>query len=119
MCLQFFFISKGGLQKMIESGFQSRIIKRVELIFPGCIVFKNDSRQGFPDLLILYKTTWAALECKKSERESYRPNQKYYIDLMNDMSFAAMICPENMEAILNELQQTLSPRRSARISERQ
>ena len=72
------------------------------------MVMKLDSSyiQGIPDLLILYKDKWATLECKKSEMSSVRPNQKYYVNLMNSMSFSRFICPENMEVVLHDLQRS-------------
>ena len=92
----------------LESEFQAKLIRDLKEMFPGCIVMKNDSSyiQGIPDLLILYKNKWAALECKKSASASKRPNQEYYVGLMNKMSFSRFICPENKEEVLNELQQT-------------
>ena len=68
---------------MKESKFQSKLIKELKIEFPGCIVLKNDANyiQGIPDLLILYKNYWAALECKKSEKASHQPNQDYYISV--------------------------------------
>jgi hypothetical protein len=103
-----------------ESKFQSELINELEDLFPGCIVLKNDTAyiQGIPDLLVLYKHNWAALECKRSLNESYQPNQEYYLDLMDDMSFASMICPENREAVLYELQRSFSLRRTTCISKR-
>ena len=85
------------------------LIKELKVMFKGCIIIKNDPNyiQGIPDLLILYNDRWAALEVKKSEHASHRPNQEYYVDLMNEMSFASFIYPENKEEILYELQQTL------------
>lgn len=102
---------------MRENKFQSQVIRELKIIFPGCMVIPMDGNyiQGFPDLLILYKNKWAVLECKKSDREPYQPNQEYYIDELNQMSFASMICPENRERILNDLQQSLAPRRTARV----
>ena len=101
-----------------ESAFQSEVIRELKNLFPECIVLKNDSAyiQGIPDLLILYKKSWAALECKRSLCEPYQPNQEYYLEVMDDMSFASMICPENREAVLYELQQSLNPRRASRFS---
>ena len=101
---------------MLESKFQNKVIKELEAMFPDGLVFKNDARQGFPDLLILHKKKWAALECKRNATASYQPNQDFYIEKMNKMSFAAFICPENKQEVLDELQQALAPRRSARIS---
>lgn len=80
-------------------------------IFKGCVVLKNDSgyRPGIPDLLILHKNKWAVLECKKSATEKKQPNQQYYVDLLDSLSFAAFIYPENKDETLNALQQALRP----------
>lgn len=97
----------------LERDFQRNLIKELKDIFVGCIIMKNDSSyiQGIPDLLILYKDKWAALEVKKSETASHRPNQEYYVDKMDEMSYASFIYPENKEVVLDELQQTLFSRR--------
>ena len=99
-----------GVKK--ESKFQYELIRQLELIFPGCIVFKNDPTyiQGFPDLTILWNNKWAVLECKRSEKDLLKslrsnPNQAYYVELLNTMSFSSFIFPENMEDVLYELQQ--------------
>ena len=96
------------MAKKKESDFQGTLIKDIKKRFPGCIVLKNDPNyiQGVPDLSILYKNKWAALECKRSENEPFRPNQKFYIQKMNSMSYANVIYPENKEDILNEIQQS-------------
>ena len=76
----------------LERDFQAKLIKELKQIFEGCIIMKNDSSyiQGIPDLLILFRDRWAALEVKKSSVASHRPNQEYYVDLMNRMSYAIM-----------------------------
>lgn len=90
----------------LERNFQSSLIKELKKLFVGCMVIKLDSSyiQGIPDLLVLYKDKWATLECKKSKNASRRPNQDYYVGLMNKMSFSRFICPENKEEVLHELQ---------------
>lgn len=87
-------------------------------MFPGAIITKLDANyiQGIPDLLILYEDKWAVLECKRSANESFRPNQPYYLDKMNHMSFAAAIFPENKKEVLDGLQSALRPNRATRIS---
>ena len=102
---------------MLESNFQSNLIIELEERFPGCVILKNDPNhiQGIPDLLIVYKKKWAALECKRGAKKSKRPNQEYYVDKLNNMSFARFIYPENKEEILSELQQTFRPRRTTRV----
>lgn len=103
-----------------ESKFQHSLIHQLKRMFPGCMIMKNDANyiQGIPDLIILYEDKWAALECKRSSKESHRPNQEYYISKMNEMSYASFIYPENKEKVLDELQQTLRPRGKARVLER-
>ena len=94
---------------MKESQFQAKLIQEIKERFPGCYVLKNDPGylQGIPDLLILYKNKWAALEIKKSEKASHQPNQDYYVRSMNEMSFASFIFPENKEVVLNAMEQAL------------
>lgn len=93
---------------MLENKFQANLIKKLKKLFPGCIVMKNDSSyiQGIPDLLVLHKDKWASLEVKKSANASKRPNQEYYVGLMNDMAFSRFISPENEEEVLRDLQTT-------------
>lgn len=92
----------------LESGFQDRLTKELKELFPGCMVFKMDQIQGIPDLLVLYKDKWCALECKRSTTARRRPNQEYYVGLMNEMSFSRFICPENKKEVLSELQQAFT-----------
>lgn len=93
----------------LESGFQDKLIQDLKKIFEGCLVFKMDQMQGIPDLLVLYKNKWASLECKKSARAKRQPNQKYYVDKMNEMSFSRFICPENKEEVLDDLRKAFRP----------
>lgn len=96
-------------QNKLESEFQSKLIKELEREYPDAIVMKNDASyiQGIPDLLVLWMDRWAALECKRSMDEVLQPNQAYYVTEMNSMSFAAVICPENKEEVLNALSASL------------
>ena len=89
----------------LESGFQDKLVKDLKELFPGCMTFKMDQIQGIPDLLVLYKNKWASLECKKHANAKRQPNQEYYVGLMDKMSFARFICPENKEEVLHDLQQ--------------
>ena len=103
---------------MLENKFKTNLIKEIKERLPGCMVLHLDpnEKQGIPDLLVLYNDKWAALEGKKSANATHRPNQDYYVDLMNRMSFAAFVYPENREEILHELELALKPRRTTRIS---
>lgn len=92
-----------------ENVFQAKLIKELKAEFPGCIIMKNDPTyiQGIPDLVILYGDKWAALEVKRSRNASRRPNQEYYVDMMNQMSYAAFIYPENKEEVMDDLRESL------------
>jgi hypothetical protein len=89
-----------------EATYQAGLIKRLRNMFPGCHVQKNDpaENQGAPDLLILFRDRWAMLEVKASASAPTRPNQPYHVDKFNEMSFAAIIYPENEDEVLHELQ---------------
>ncbi len=105
MCPLFFF--EVPMKK--ENEFQAQLIKDVKNLLPGCYVLKNDPNyiQGFPDLLVLYRDKWAALECKRSKDARRRPNQEFYISSLRNMSYASFVYPENREEVLNELQRSL------------
>ena len=90
----------------LESGFQDELIETLHALFPGCMTFKMDHFQGIPDLLVLYGDKWASLECKRGTESEHQPNQDYYVDLMNEMSFSSFINKENREEVLNALQET-------------
>lgn len=98
---------------MKESKFQSDLIKELKEVLKPCVILKNDPNyiQGFPDLLILKDDKWAALECKRNSNSHIQPNQKYYVDNLNFMSYAAFIFPENREEVIHELQRTFGVRR--------
>lgn len=89
-----------------EAVYQNKLISKIQDLFPGCFILRNDpsENQGIPDLLILYGHQWAMLEVKLSFDSPEQPNQDYYIDLFNNMSYAAFICPENEREILHDLQ---------------
>lgn len=94
---------------MLESEYQGKLIKKLEKLFPGCVILKNDSgyRQGIPDLSIFYGAHWAMLEVKASEKSPFRPNQERYLEKLNGMSFASVIYPSNEEVVLRALSQAL------------
>lgn len=91
-----------------ESKFQKELMDEIKRRYPGCVVLKNDSGyiQGFPDWTILYKDKWAVLETKREASAKKQPNQEYYVDMLDDMSFSRIVHPENKEEVLRELQST-------------
>lgn len=101
-------VKKEWITISLESKFQSQLIKDLKSIFPGCIILKNDPNylQGIPDLTIFFMDRWATLEVKKDASSRHQPNQDYYVNKMNDMSYSSFIYPENKEEVLDELQHT-------------
>lgn len=93
-----------------ENSYQAHLKKKLELMYPSSVVLKNDPnfRQGIPDLVIFYGDRWAMLEVKAHENAPEQPNQRYYIEKLNHMSFAAIIFPENEEEVLDGLQRSFN-----------
>lgn len=90
---------------MNENVFQAFLIKEIKKRFTGALVIKTDPNyiQGLPDLLVLFRDQWAALEVKKTIGAHRQPNQDFYVSKMNAMSFARFIAPENYEEVLDDL----------------
>lgn len=105
-------------KRKLERIVQADLIKEIKERYPGCVVLKNDSNyiQGFPDLTILYKDRWAVLETKRGSEDSHQPNQDYYVEKLNGMSYSSFIYPENKEKVLNELEQAFKSGRKSRVS---
>lgn len=103
---------------MTENRYQAKLIRRLHAMFPGAVILKNDAQyqQGILDLTILNGDTWAALEVKAYLGAPQQPNQDFFLQRMSEMSFAAIICPENEEEVLSALEQALAPRRRTRVS---
>lgn len=87
-----------------ERDYQPIVIAKLHQRFPGCIVTKMTYPQGTPDLDVKYGRLWARLETKKSIHEPFQPNQEWYLEELNKLAFARMICPENEEQVLHDLE---------------
>lgn len=100
---------------MTEAAYQGRLIRKLKRIFPGCVILKNDPQyqQGMLDLTLLWGHLWAGLEVKRSLSSPERPNQRYFVEQLDEMSFAAFICPENEEEVLSALQEAFASRGAA------
>lgn len=105
--------------RKLESKFQKELKDKLYDMFPGCVIIKTDV-QGYPDLFILFEDKWAVLEAKRSEaeRNDPEPNQEYYIDMFDSMSFGSFIYPEIEEEVLDDLQHALKPHRTPRVPRR-
>lgn len=89
----------------LESKFQKEFIDEAKSRYPGCVALKNDSSyiQGFPDWTLLYKDKWAVLEMKKERGARKQPNQEYYVNMLDGMSFSRFVYPENKDQVFSEL----------------
>lgn len=90
---------------MRESKFQAKLIKDIKERLPDCIVLKNDPTylQGIPDLTVFNNDKWATLEVKKSANAAHQPNQDYYVEMMDHMSFSRFVYPENRDTVFSDL----------------
>lgn len=89
----------------LESKFQKDLMDEIKAEFPGCMIMKNDSSyiQGIPDWTILYKDKWVVLEAKREKNATKQPNQEYYVNQLDSMSYSRIVYPENKEEVMNEL----------------
>lgn len=88
-----------------ESQFQKEFLDEFRENHPGCVILKNDSSyiQGFPDWTILHKDKWAVLEMKKEKNAKKQPNQEYYVNKLDSMSYSSFVYPENAREVMEEL----------------
>ena len=95
-----------------ESQFQKEFLDEVRGRYPGCVILKNDSSyiQGFPDWTILYKDKWAVLEMKKEKNAKKQPNQEYYVNKLDGMSFSRFTYPENAREVMERLDEHFTGR---------
>lgn len=91
---------------MLESEFKAALQFELRDRFPNCFLYKLDpnQRQGIPDLLILWHDRWGCLETKRGVTSTKQPNQEYFIDMFNKMSFAAFINPINYLDVLYDME---------------
>jgi hypothetical protein len=89
-----------------EVVYQGKLVEKLKKMFPASFILRPDPTdfQGIPDILILYGDRWAMLECKLSSNAKIQPNQDYYVNLFNAMSFCAIIYPAIEEMVLDDLQ---------------
>lgn len=93
------------MKRKNENAFQKELIKEIRSRWKGIDILKNDANymQGVPDLSLFYNNKWAMLEVKRSQDETHQPNQDYYVEHFDKMSFARFIFPENKEDVLDAM----------------
>lgn len=96
----------------LESDFQKEYVLELEETFPGSMIIRGNSswRQGVPDWMLLHGPNWAALELKRDAKAVKQPNQPYYVEKMNAMSYASFVYPSNAKAVIREIQQAFGSR---------
>jgi hypothetical protein len=102
-------------EREYQPGLITRIVRLFRVDFDVTVyVRKIDVQQGWPDLLILAPGFWALLEVKKARPRpsDFEPNQEWWIEEFDEMSFSACIYPENEQEVLHALSQAF--RRSRR-----
>lgn len=97
---------------MLESKFVKDTV-RPDLLreFPGIVIIKQEpltSFQGVPDYILLFRSTWAALETKRAKKAAQQPNQDYYREQFNGMSYAAFAHPGNWDQVLEDLRKVFA-----------
>lgn len=99
------------------AGFKTKFIKNLQLEFPDCVVMLTDAQyqQGVPDILMLVGDAWFAFEVKAAANSSRRPNQEWWVDILNRLSYASFVYPENEREVLDEVQQALEARGRTRL----
>ena len=97
---------------MLESEFKVRVKNRIQDRFPNLdldFIDYNGYNRSMPDTFVIGPHVWAALEYKRSEDASHRPNQEYHISRLNKKGYATFVCPENLEEVLDELEVLFTP----------
>lgn len=100
------------------NGFKTRFIKRIKRECPFAVVLLTDPGylQGVPDILVLVEDYWFCFEVKAAKGSRRQPNQTWWVDKLDDMSFARFVYPENEEEVILGFQRALESRGIARFS---
>ena len=85
------------------------LLPELVVYFPEAEIIRVDpsTNRGKPDYIILNGKRWAALETKRSPTAGIQPNQEYWVNLFNDMSYASFVYPENQKRVIAELRGVL------------
>lgn len=88
-----------------ESDFQAKVIKKLKSL--GLAVVKNQAGPGvptgFPDITAFGEGIYFCLECKASARAKKQPRQDYWVNKLNEWSYAAFIYPSNYDKVMSEI----------------
>lgn len=92
---------------MSEAAFQAKVIKWLKE--QGAYVIKTKpgagTPVGCPDVICLYASRWAAIECKASPSARFQPGQQLTIDRLRAGNAHVYVAyPENWDQVKNLLQ---------------
>lgn len=93
---------------VLESEFKKKFCTKLKrAVKPLAILqYKQDATtvNGFPDTIIVLEGITIFIEFKRSKTAKFRPNQKEWVQKLNDNGHFAFICyPENADEILEEI----------------
>lgn len=97
-------------KKVSESAFKKKVKNKIQNKFNNIEIFELDSsrKRSIPDMLIVGRDCWAALEFKRSNKAHLQPNQAERISNLSKIGYAAFIFPENEEDIFHDLEKLFS-----------
>lgn len=92
---------------MLESKFKKQFVSKLRDILPFVEFFEPDPERtrSAPDMLVVGRRTWAALEFKRSKDATHRANQDRNIERLNKLGYATFVYPENEMEVLNDLEE--------------
>lgn len=90
----------------LEKDFEDDFMDELDAVLPDGFWIKGNStmRQGIPDRLFLHGPNWALLEFKRDSKSAIQPNQDWYVEKFNEMSYSAIVTPENYREVIDEIQ---------------
>ena len=88
-----------------ETTFRTKFLKQFKILYPAADIHPNTGCgiQGYPDTSIKFNGKNAHLEFKASAKAKVQPNQRWYVEDLNQREFARFIYPENGDQIMEEL----------------
>lgn len=99
---------------MLEAEYKPLMLERLEKRFSsyGAIWWQHNDpnapkSQGIPDLTVYIGGRWFLLEVKRSEKSKKRPNQDWWIEKWSQVTFCAVIFPENEEEVFHAMARSL------------
>lgn len=99
-----------------KEGYKRKLKLTIARFHTDWLVHDNDphsTHQGIPDLTVYCGPFWAMLEVKAAADSPLQPNQDYWVEYYNQLSFARFIYPENEAEVLHALHRSFTARQSA------